>query len=275
MKKLFYLAFCLTVVLSLGCATITYPTITDNDGNGVTVTNTNGKAHLVETAQTSQIVGGRRWEFISFVDQAAGGSQKLTAYNLELAASTSNFHSDTYCNPDWTGCAWFTNDYVPPAPCSFYTAGTHINFQCLQASPLGICFSSRPGECGRAIRSVRNLGASEITSILNMGVEQGPNLTFSINSGSTNLVLQNGVGSITNFKFIGNTEAVWNLNKGLVSLNAGTPNWASQMRQAANLFDGGFKEGTAQLTFGGVTRNINYAALKGDVYRQTLLRTGR
>src|SRR5262245_66462110 len=114
MKKLFYLAFCLTAALSLGCVAIVYPTITDNAGNGDTGTNTNGKAHLIETGQTSSTAGAKRFEHVAFVDQTAGGVQKVTDYDLELAATTSNFHSDTYCNPDWTGCAWFTNNYTPP-----------------------------------------------------------------------------------------------------------------------------------------------------------------
>lgn len=275
MKKLFYLAFCLTAALSLGCVTIVYPTITDNDGSGVSVVNTNGKAHIIESSQTSSSVGGKRFEHVAFVDQAAGGSQKLTDYDLELAAGSSNFHSDTYCNPDWTGCAWFTNNYTPPGDCTFYGAGSKLNLNCLQFSVLGVCFSSRPGECGRAVRTVKNLRGSEISSLIGMGVENGTNLTFNFNANTAHITLQNPQGSVSTMKLAGNTEATLNLNKGLLKVDMSSPTYAVNVRKLASLIDSGFKTGSAQLTYGNVTRTVNYGLLSGDVYRKMLLARGQ
>jgi hypothetical protein len=277
MKKLFYLAICVVAVASLGCATIVYPTITDNDGNGAATINTNGKSHLIETAQTSATVGGKRFEHVTFIDQAAGGSQKLTVYDLELAAGTSNFHSDTYCNPDWTGCAWMTNNYTPPGSCTFYTSGTSFNFNCLNFSVLGLCFSSRPGECGRALntRGMKNLQASEIGTLIGMGIE-GPNtLRYNLNAANTRITLQNPTGSVTSLRLAGNTEVSLNIKKGLATVDAGNPLYAVTIRKAASLSDNGFKNGTAELSYGNITRTINYGMLSGDVYRKLLLNRGQ
>src|SRR5262245_53978348 len=153
MGKLLYPAFVLTIALSLGCVAINYPLITDNAGSGSFVVDTNGKAYIFKGGGGSQVVGGKRFEHIVFVDQTASGDHSLTAYELELAANTSNFHSDTYCNPDWAGCAWFTNHYTPPGSCTFYGPGSNLNFNCLKISVFGLCFSSRPGECGRSFNT--------------------------------------------------------------------------------------------------------------------------
>jgi hypothetical protein len=277
MKKLFYLAFCLTAALSLGCVAITYPTITDNDGNGTTVENTNGKAHLIETAQTSATAGGKRYEHVAFVDQGPGNNQTVTDYDLELAASTSNFHSDTYCNPDWTGCAWFTNNYTPPASCTFYGPGSSINFNCLKISVVGLCFSSRPGECGRALntRGMKHLQPSEISDLINMGVE-GPNsLRYNLNAANTRITLQNPSGSVTSFRPAGNTELTWNLAKGTMSLDMSSPMYAVNIRKLASVSDSGFRSGSMELTFGNVTRDLSYSLVNGDKYRQILANRGQ
>lgn len=277
MKKLFYLAFCLTAALSLGCVTIVYPTVTDNAGNGQFVTNTNGKAHLVETSQSGAIVGAKAYEHVAFLDQSAGGSQKITDYDAEINANTSNFHSDTYCNPDWTGCAWFTNNYTPPGSCTFYGPGASFNLNCLQFSVLGLCFSSRPGECGRSLNTagMKHLQASEIADLINMGVEGQNTLRFNVNAGNTRITLQNPQGSITALRLQGNTELTLNLQKGFMRIDGSSPTYALNILGAASKFDNGFKHGTAQISFGNVTRTINYAAVSGDVYRKLLLNRGQ
>lgn len=277
MKKLFYMAFCLAAALSLGCVTIVYPTITDNDGMGQFVTNTNGKAHLVETSQSGAIVGAKAYEHVAFIDQSASGSHKVTDYDLEINAATSNFHSDTYCNPDWTGCAWFTNNYTPPGSCTFYGPGASFNLNCLQFSVIGVCFSSRPGECGRALstQGMKNLQASEIADLISMGIE-GPNtLTYNLNAANTRVTLQNPSGSVTALRLAGNTEVEVNLAKGTSRIDMSSPMYAVNIRKVASLADNGFKHGTAQVTIGNVSRTISYAMVNGDVYRKLLLNRGQ
>src|SRR5262245_51647446 len=109
MRQILYAGFCVCFFLTPGCVAISWPCITDSGGNGRFTVNTNGKAHIIECVQSSLTNAGRRFERVSFVDQSGSGYQTVTAYDVEVAAHTSNFHSDTYCNPDWTGCAWFTN----------------------------------------------------------------------------------------------------------------------------------------------------------------------
>lgn len=275
MKKLFYLAFCLTAALSLGCVAITYPTVTDNDGQGQFVTNTNGKAHLVETSQSGAIVGAKAFEHVAFLDQSAAGTHKVTDYDLEINAATSNFHSDTYCNPDWTGCAFFTNDYTPPGACTF--ADGKFNYNCLNFSVIGVCFSSRPGECGRALqtRGTKNLQPSEIADLISMGIESPNTLTYNLNAANTRITLQNPSGSVTSLRLAGNTEIQVNLSRGFTHIDMSSPMYAVNVRKAASLFDNGFRSGTAQVQFGNVTRTINYAAVAGDVYRRILLNRGQ
>jgi len=277
MKKLFYVAFCVSVAMMLGCATIVWPTITDNAGQGVFIQNTNGKAHLRETAQSSASVGGKRFEHVAFVDQAASAFQTVTDYDLELAAGTANFHSDTYCNPDWTGCAWFSNSYQPPASCTFYGPGSRLNLNCLQFSVIGLCFNTRSqGECGRALPTLKHLQASEITSLLNMGVEGRRDiLRFNVNGGNTHITLQNPTGSITSAKLAGNTEIQYNLHRGVAKIDMSSPTYAVNVRKMAGLVDSGFKNGTATLQYGSVTRAFQYGLLDGKVYRDILLRRGQ
>jgi hypothetical protein len=277
MKKLLYLAFCLTAALSLGCVTIVYPTITDNAGNGQFVTNTNGKAHLIETSQSGGIVGAKAYEHVAFVDQAANGSQKITDYDMEINAATSNFHSDTYCNPDWTGCAWFTNNYTPPGSCTFYGPGANFNLNCLQFSVLGVCFSSRPGECGRSLetRGMKHLQASEIANLINMGIEGSNTLRYNLNAANTHITLQNPQGSVTSLRLAGNTEVTMNLAKGFMNMDMSSPMHAVNIRKVASLVDNGFKHGTASISFGNVTRQINYGMVNGDSYRKLLLNRGQ
>lgn len=276
MKKLFYLAFCVAAALTLGCATIEYPTVTDNDGMGQFVVNTNGKAHLVETTQTGAIVGAKAYEHVAFIDQTAGGFHKITDYDMEINAATSNFHSDTYCNPDWTGCAWFTATYQSPWTTCTFTLG-NFNYNCLTFSVLGVCYSSRPGECGRALstQGTKYLQASEIADLINMGVE-GPNtLKYNINASNTRITLQNPSGSVSALRLAGNTEVNLNLAKGFAHIDMSSPMYAVNVRKLASLVDNGFKHGTAQIQFGNVTRTINYTATSGDTYRRILLNRGQ
>ncbi|PYT08091.1 MAG: hypothetical protein DMF49_06145 [Acidobacteria bacterium] len=276
MKKLFYLAFCAAAALSFGCVAITYPLITDNAGQGVYVVNTNGKAHLIEKTQTSLSDGTTTVEYVAFVDQAASGHQKLTDYELQLATGTTNFHSDTYCNPDWTGCAWFTHNYTPPGQCTFYDSGSNLNFNCLTfLTAFGTCPQTRNGECGRQFKAPGHLTGSELSSLINMGVERGTNLNFNFNANNTHITLQNPTGSITSVKLAGNTEVKFNLAHGTAFVDVSSPTHAQNIKNGANLIDKGFRVGVATLTYGNVTRNINYTALPSDVYRKNLLQRGQ
>jgi len=272
MKKLLYLAFCLTVAMSLGCIAITWPCITDNDLESTALVNTNGKAHLFETSQTGTLANGKMYTQASFVDQTAAGDQKLTVYEME--GMPYEFHTDTYCNPDWVGCAWFTYNYpcYPFPPCTFYGPGTSTNFNCLQFSAVGLCNYVRYGECGRGLR-MPNMQWSEIDQLMNSAVE-GPNsLTFNINRGNTSVTLQNGSGQLASLGLVGNQELNFNLNGGRATIQAGT-SWAGTHRKMSQLADQGFNKGLATITRNGVSHTLEYSTLGGDHMRNTLMRLG-
>jgi len=266
MKKLFYLAFCAAVLMSLGCATISYPVITDD--YFWTTVNTNGKAHVMETTQVGLGIGGKYYEQMSFVDQAASGYQHISVIEQQIAymAGYVNFHSDTYCNPDWNGCAWYTNDYMPITDCTFYGPNSRINWACFKTSAYGLCYIGRTAECGRGLGIPKDLRGSEIVSLIGAGIENGHNMIYNINNNTTRLVLQNPQGAMTTFKFAGNTELNVNLRKGTMLIDGNSPNWAVNVRKMASLFDAGFQTGTAQLTIGGVTRDFQFAGLDSKAY---------
>src|SRR5262249_39378666 len=148
-----WLVVCAGALVSLACVDISYPVITDSSGMGPFNVNTNGKA-ILRLGTSAMTVGGKTYEAVNFLDHTAAGIHRHSSYEMELATGTSNLHSDTYCNPDWTGCAFFTNDYqapVPGYPCTFYGPGASMNLNCLNVSIIGFCYSSRPGECGRSL----------------------------------------------------------------------------------------------------------------------------
>lgn len=274
MKKLIYIAFCMTVAMSLGCVALIYPNVTDNEGQGQFDVKTKS-AHLEETAQTSQTVGSRRIEHVAFLDQKKGTKHKLKAWALELAVSTTNFHSDTFCNAKFANgvdkCRWLENKYAPPGPCSFTAPGVKLDLKCLgDFSAIGLCFSTRPGECGdkpgKGIPGADSLrlpfDKGELTSLLNAGVEDSRGiLNFTVNAGNTQLVFDNGSQSF--FPTIAGSYVIpVNMAKGFVDLDMSGLNHATNLRTFAKMLeDGGQSNWTYTVTYNGVTRSGQFAAL--------------
>jgi hypothetical protein len=209
MRKVFYLGFCLVLVMGVGCAITDYQIITDNDQlinqqyANATV-NTNGKAHI-RSFQIALIFGDGADEIINFVDQKTNGDRTMTTYNnfSTFGGPGPTFHDDLYCNPDWQGCAiWTSHD--PPG--GFDRAGVGYsaydgrwNQNCNGARSIvylvGTTRQSRgyynDGECGRTQHSL-----AEYTQLLNMG-ELGafggrPGLWYMLDSSNTNYSV-NGV----------------------------------------------------------------------------------
>jgi len=209
MRKVFYLGFCLVLVMGVGCAITDYQLITDNDQiithqyANATV-NTNGKAHI-RSFQIALIFGDGADEIINFVDQKTNGDRTMTTYNnfSTFGGPGPTFHDDLYCNPDWQGCAiWTAHD--PPG--GFDRAGLgygafdgRMNANCNGArSIIYLVATTRAsrgyyndGECGRAQH-----GLAEYTQLLNMG-ELGeyagrPGLWYFLDSSNTNYSI-NGV----------------------------------------------------------------------------------
>jgi hypothetical protein len=157
MRKLSYLGFCLVLALGVGCAVTDYPVITDNDQLGPGgaqpggfIVNTNGKAHIIEQTSAAWLYGdGHHEEGIAFVDQNSAGDQTITNYINFSLPGDATFHDDTYCNPDWNGCAFWTADNPVTGDVNVFD-GTH-NLACFQGrAGWGVKVSaSRSAECGR------------------------------------------------------------------------------------------------------------------------------
>jgi hypothetical protein len=182
MRKVFYLGFCLVLVMGVGCAITDYQLITDNDQvitqqfTNATV-NTNGKAHI-RSFQIALIFGDGADEIINFVDQKTNGDRTMTTYNnfSTFGGPGPTFHDDLYCNPDWQGCAiWTAHD--PPggydrAGVGYNAYDGRWNQNCNGARSIvyliGTVRQSRgyynDGECGRAQHNL-----ADYTQLLNMG----------------------------------------------------------------------------------------------------------
>lgn len=269
-----WMAVCVGAIVSFGCTVISYPLITDNDGRGAFTVNTNGKA-FIESKGVSAMVGGKEYEALNFIDQGVGGAQKLTTYELELAAG--QLHGDTYCNPDWSGCAFWSIDYPAGAStCSFYGPGARMNLNCLNMTIFGGCLFYRSGECGRgSLKSPRGIQASDLASLIEMGIEGRNSLTFNLNAANTRIRLLSPAGSVTDLRLMGNLPVRVDLPSGQIVVDASSPNWASTLRKVATLSDNGFRNGMVEVTYGNVTRQFSYALLRGDTYRDILLRRGQ
>lgn len=169
MKKVLYAAFCLVLVMGVGCVITNYPIITDEEqgnNNGWTdgIVNTNGKAHIIDGGGQVASLGDNGWSSqFSFIDQKADGSSTITNYK-EAGGATSNevFHDDLYCNPDWNGCAVWTADN---AGVSFAST---INLSCSEGVGwLKVSVGARYGECGKSVFMPKTL--PEQISLLGMG----------------------------------------------------------------------------------------------------------
>lgn len=174
MRKLSYLGFCLVLALGVGCAITDYPVITDNDqlGPGQAqpggfIVNTNGKAHIIETTGVSwAYTDGHHEEGFTFADQNSAGDQTLTSYINFSLPGDSTFHDDTYCTPDWNGCAFWTADNPVVGDVNGFD-GTH-NLACFQGRGgwgLKLGQNARLTECGR----IGELGLSDSLNLYMMG----------------------------------------------------------------------------------------------------------
>jgi len=212
MRKYIFLAFVLLIALNLGCVlvTITYPTMSDNTGTSgpIPSVNTQGKAHIVETSQTIDTTpNGDNAELVTFIDQDSKGIHHLSSYQIiSTGDPATHFHSDTYCNPDWSGCSFLTETYdsalVTPgniaAICNWASLGTRFNFNCVDIGFTGLCTTYRNQECGRGFGA--QYGAQNVHDLIALaqttevgGMEA---LLFHMNGNNTQLTFSAGSQSL-------------------------------------------------------------------------------
>jgi hypothetical protein len=187
MKK--YLALIGLVALAMGCAISEYPVITDNNGTGDFVVNTNGKALIMEDYYYRTILcwtDGDCEEIFSMIDQKFDGTAKITSYaNVTSLYGPIYFFDNQYCNPDWTGCAVMTsNDSKNGIFFDEYT--TNPQCQGYRSFSTVLAYNVRMAECGRSL--VANAGMDAVGTWANAAVMVPDGYQFTVNRGNTEIV---------------------------------------------------------------------------------------
>lgn len=264
MKKLFYLGFCVALVAGFGCAVTDYPLITDNNqtrndmpaGVGYTV-NTNGKAHIIEGiyAGIALITPDGYHQVLWFVDQKANGDQTLFTYD-NFSTGYPIFHSDLYCNPDWTGCALLTadNPVVNDNPLDY-----KYDIHCKGANTLYYItiMYTRYGECGRAKANLADRIATLNMGRLgrSMGVD---GLFYDLNNHNTTITLNNNAGFVTSLPVTADATVFQGQGRNWVDMS--NPLVASMGRAYADfLANHATSKTTVTLTYNGIAMNWDLA----------------
>ena len=232
MRKFVVAGFVAAAALGFGCAVTNYELITDNDVGGTV--NTNGKAYIRQFAQFATTWPDGVDNFIWFVDQSANGDRTLTTYNFATTIDDL-FKDDTYCSPDWNGCAIVTAsdpevddvdifDYRANSNCSGYRSLAYL-----------VSTTRYYGECGRIVngdRSVKLLQlANEMTPIQLNGQTW---LRTNLSALNTSIVVNNHNGSAFAVPMTGQIGVSFNLAKRRAILDMTNPNNRNVMQAFGN-----------------------------------------
>ena len=203
MKKSLYLAFIAALALSMGCIVTGYPLITDRTvADGFFIVNTNGKAMINEYSHVASVYpDGRREETFAMIDQKFDGSATITSY-AQVGYDPSGFIGDTYCNPEWNGCAMAT----APNGGSLWDYTYNINCDGIFSVQYLYSYSpNRPGECGRGMMQNPGLLNAITGSFVDLGDAWGLNL----NRSNTRLIGTDDQGHSFDMPLFGNTQMTW------------------------------------------------------------------
>lgn len=258
MRKLFYLGFCLVLVMGLGCAISNYRLMTDTWSGEVI--NTNGKA-LIMFDQGLALGDGTTWfNFFTMVDQKASGDRTLDTYTAKFDYDVPNPWKDFfYCTPDWIGCSVLTaQDPEDPAD-DPYDNVWHVN--CDGALQLSYVLDSARyyGECGRS-----NYTVNERLTFLSLGTAIDEyTLAYNLNAGNTSVILDNNAGVRSLVPMLGNVGLQLNTFKGnRATVDLGHPLLANTFRWMADWNDT-YGTGHTQMTvmFNGIVRTTDISLL--------------
>jgi hypothetical protein len=205
MKKSLYLAFIAALALSMGCIVTGYPLVTDRTvADGYFVVNTNGKAMINEYSHVATIhPDGYREETFAMIDQKFDGSATITSYAQVGLDSLGSFIGDTYCNPEWNGCAMAT----APNGGSLWDYTYNVNCPGIRSvSYLYNYGSVRPGECGRGLGR-QNPGL--LNAITGSFVDLGDAWGLNLNRSNTRLIGTDSQGHSFDMPLFGNTQLTW------------------------------------------------------------------
>jgi hypothetical protein len=203
MKKALYLAFIAALALSMGCLVTGYPLVTDRTvADDFFVVNTNGKAMINEYSHVATIWPDGREETFAMIDQKFDGSAVITSYAQTGPADATGFIGDTYCNPEWNGCAMST----APNGGSLWDYTYNINCDGIRSVQYLYAYNVRVGECGRGLGMRHPALLNAITgSFVDLGDAWGLNL----NRSNTRLIGQDGQGHSFEMPLFGNTQMKW------------------------------------------------------------------
>lgn len=266
MRKLFYLGFAFVLAAGVGCALTDYEVITDNDqllnqaSSGIV--NTQGKAHIIETQVATLWTDGSD-ELIWFADQKANGDQVITTYNNYSSTAGPTFHDDTYCNPDWQGCALTTaqNPYVGDADMFDYS----LNINCSGVRSLSLLLSTTRyyGECGRV-----EMALQDRISLLNMGrfgrAIGTEGLFYDLNRSNLSITLDNNAGFVTSLPVNADSVLFMAPQSRKAVLDMTNPMLASMGRSYADfLANNATHSTTLTATYNGISLSWNIAGNTG------------
>ena len=271
MKKVFYLACCIALVMSVGCAITNYDLITDNDqvanGQGSGVVNTNGKAKITPSSQVATTYPDGSDELFSMVDQKANGDRTITTYNDPL------FHDDLYCNPDWSGCAVVTADDPQSGDTDIFDYSANANCRGYRSLSLLLSTGRYYGECGRA-----NISVSDRIGLMNMGtigVQDGQEgLLYNLGRNNFSVKLDNNAGVVTSLPVIGDANVFVNVGTRQLSVDATNRLLANMGRSLAD-FSRNYGTGTTTITMtlNGISKSFTVGGLDADTITMNVNRT--
>ena len=205
MKKTLYLAFIAALALSMGCVVTNYPVVTDVDldSDAFYVVNTSGKALINETYPVIGFLpDGTYAQAFHMIDQKFDGSGTITSYTAWANPYYGGFIGSTYCDPNWTGCAFATAEnqtanlwaYTLNPNCEGYRAGIAYLYS----------YDNRIGECGRGL--VSRVGPGMANAITGSLVDLGDAWGWNLNRSNTRLIGQDPQGHSFEMPLFGNTR---------------------------------------------------------------------
>ena len=232
MKKFVVAAFVAAAALGFGCAITNYELITDNDVGGTV--NTNGKAYIRQFIQIATTWPDGVDNMIWFVDQKANGDRELTTYNFATTADDL-FKDDSYCSPDWVGCALVTAPDPEIGDVDIFDYRLNSNCSGFRSLAYLVSTTRYYGECGRIVNGDRSV------KLLALGNEMSPVqlngqtwLRTNLNALNTSLVVNNHNGSAFQVPMTGQVGVSFNLAKRRMILDMTNPNNRNAMQAFNN-----------------------------------------
>lgn len=258
MKKALYLGFCLVLAMGVGCAITDYALITDNDqtsnGQGSGVVNTNGKAKIIPSLQVATNWPDGSDELFSMVDQQSDGDRTITTYNNFSTGGDPTFLDDTYCNPDWQGCAIYTADDPQSGDSDPFDGSTNANCAGARSLSSFVGTGRYYGECGRA-----NFSLTERLELGNMGVPGQlmgiEGLMYEANRSNTTVIADNGLGITQLIPVIGSVPAVTDGQK--VGIDARNPALSNSIRSLETFASQHGDEMAITVIFEGISKTVD------------------